>query len=292
MRFILAGIMGIIGNTVFAKEIPTLVTITGPEKSAYSEMSKDLGKVCKSTARLKELQMTRTLSGIGIRLLIPHAFNMSSKQRDIADLAFIPSNDLLIYQKNKKPGKGKREVLKILLPLNREEVLLIVKEKKFDSFEKIKKIGSISRSLPVAKGFKKYLNKDLELSLYENKDFALKHLRSGKIDSFIILENKNADWIKDLKGYTIISIPYRGKIRDFYKKSTVKIPNLNKNSISTLSVRNLIVTRNFIDGKRRKSLLDYRKCILKNLNRLQSSSNFHPEWKDVDTNDFNSSEFY
>lgn len=287
MRFICAGLLALTVSCASAKEIPTLTIITGTENSTYHWMFNDLQKICKDVVSLQE--SNTTIDGINLFSFIPRSFNVSDKKSSHGDLTFIISPMLLSYNNWETLDKERKEDIKILMPLNYEEILMFVKKNNKVSLQKIEKLGVMHRSIMLGKFFKDLLNAKYKTLPFYNRKEAFQNLKTAKIDALLILENEDAHWIKKLKGFSIISIPYFSKDRsDRYKRKKINFPNLTKKPISTLAVQNLLITKNISDPRGKQVRLNYRSCILHNLERLQSLPSMHPEWKDVDVENYKS----
>lgn len=119
---------------------------------------------------------------------------------------------------------------------------------------------------------------------YASQTDGMKSITSGQADAMFIVAGAPVKIIAETPTIKLVSIK-DSRLDSFglYTKamlSTSLYPS-QKNAVNTYKVDNMLVTFAF-KTERQKEIGDLVSCIARNVEKMQSTSGFHPKWKDVD----------
>lgn len=269
MRFILTSILAFAGSIAFAKEVPTLVVATGPEKSTYSRMFKELGKICQDVAYLKEVKT----SGF-TNFSFTNIKNAPILPKDI-DLFFEKINIFRAKRRSKK-NNGLVYLAKILLPLHSEYIYVLTNGNK-NNIERLKTVGFLEEDAGVVTAIALSLGIEYKNKIFRNRREAILTVKDNYVDAFIVTASKYEKWINDLKGLRNIPVPWNQNMGEFFHTKKAS----KETNFTMPLVRNAIIVHNTNDPVKRKLFLKYQDCVSKNIHKLQKGPKTAPEWKDI-----------
>lgn len=257
---------------------------TGSPTGTYSAMFKNIGRVCTQSAYLKERGTSGSLENIDLLL------------SNEVSLAFVQSD--VLKAKDQIDGDARVKNIKSLLPLHNEEVHLFAKPpvQKKNVFGKVtavgittfadlknKRVAAWGGSLITAKVLSAKMKVPFSLVSVKDRDTAFAALNAGQADAVLAVVGQPATWAKELNGaqVTLVPIPFTPDVQGVYAAAKLMYPNLNVNSVPTVSVQSVLATRDFKTAERKKILLDYQRCAISKLVNLQEDEGMHPKWQEV-----------
>lgn len=253
---------------------------TSPNGSTAADMFRDLGRVCTSAAFLRQRQTSGSVENI--ELLLDNKVALAFVQLDV-----LKARDQIDQDPRAKD-------LRVLLPLNFDEIHLIVKRPTKDVFGRVKgitafgglkgkRVGAWGGSVITAQILKAKAKNDYTIVALNDRAAALAALNAGQIDAVLAVVGQPADWVNTLNPAVFTLVPLdipQGSLNGFYRPARLLYPKLGV-AINTYSVQRLLITRNFKTPERRVPLLAYQKCALAKLTTLQETEGMHPKWNDV-----------
>ncbi|THF69642.1 transporter substrate-binding domain-containing protein [Deinococcus sp. Arct2-2] len=253
---------------------------TSPNGSTAADMFRDLGRVCTSAAFLRQRQTSGSVENI--ELLLENKVALAFVQLDV-----LKARDQIDQDPRAKD-------LRVLLPLNFDEIHLIVKRPSKDVFGRVKgiaafsglkgkRVGAWGGSVITAQILKAKAKNDYTIVSLNDRAAALGALNAGQIDAVLAVVGQPADWVNTLNPAVFTLAPLdipQGSLNGFYRPARLLYPKLGV-ATNTYSVQRLLITRNFKTPERRMPLLAYQKCALAKLTTLQETEGMHPKWNDV-----------
>lgn len=253
-----------------------LIVATSPKGSTNSDMFRDLGKVCKKASFLLQKQTSGSVEST--EKLLNNEVSLAFVQLDVLKAR----RDIYKDERTNK--------VRILLPLNFDEIHLLVKPKsKIDKFSDLngKKIGTWGGSYITSRVLKATSKLDVKVVDLKSRRKTLEAFELGKVDAVLSVVGQPAKWVKKLspKKYRLISVDIPEElIAGYYDKAKLNYPKLGKN-IKTYAVQRVLATRNLKTPKFRRQLLKYQKCVNDKLSELQETVGMHPKWNQITLKD-------
>ncbi|MDB5045665.1 MAG: transporter substrate-binding protein [Deinococcus sp.] len=264
-----------------AQSTPTIMNVaTSPNGSTAAEMFRDLGRVCTSAAFLRQRQTSGSVENI--QLLLENKVALAFVQLDV-----LKARDQIDQDPRAKD-------LRVLLPLNFDEIHLIAKRPTKDVFGRIKgvtafsslggkRVGAWGGSVITAQILKAKTKSTYTVVPLNDRAAALAALSAGQIDAVVAVVGQPAEWVNTLNPAMFTLVPLdipQGSLNGFYRPARLLYPRFGT-AINTYSVQRLLITRNFKTAERRVPLLAYQKCALTRLTTLQETEGMHPKWNEV-----------
>lgn len=255
---------------------------TGSPTGTYSAMFKNIGVQCTQSAYLKERGTSGSLENVDLLL---------SNQ---VSLAFVQSDVLKAKQQIDQDARV--DNIKALLPLHNEEVHLfakpaVVKKNIFGKTTttgvttfndlKGKRVAAWGGSLITAKVLSAKLSVPYTILSVKDRDAAFAALNAGQADAVLAVVGQPATWVKDLSGVNLVPVPYTAALSGLYSSAKLLYANMGADSVPTVAVQSVLVTRDFKTADKKKILLDYQKCAIAHLVNLQEDEGMHPKWQEV-----------
>lgn len=253
---------------------------TSPNGSTAADMFRDLGRVCTSAAFLRQRQTSGSIENI--ELLLENKVALAFVQLDV-----LKARDQIDQDPRAKD-------LRVLLPLNFDEIHLIVKRPTKDFLGRLKgisafsglkgkRVGAWGGSVVTAQILKAKTKSAYTVVTLNDRAAALAALNAGQIDAVLAVVGQPADWVNTLNPAVFTLAPLdipQGALNGFYRPARLLYPKFGV-TVNTYSVQRLLITRNFKTPERRTPLLAYQKCALSKLTALQETEGMHPKWNDV-----------
>jgi TRAP-type uncharacterized transport system substrate-binding protein len=270
-----------LGSGGQTQSTPNVMNVaTSPNGSTAADMFRDLGRVCTSAALLRQRQTSGSIENI--QLLMENKVALAFVQLDV-----LKARDQIDQDPRAKD-------LRVLLPLNFDEIHLIVKRPTRDVFGRIKgvtafsglkgkRVGAWGGSVVTAQILKAKANNAYTVVPLNDRAASLAALNAGQVDAVLAVVGQPADWINTLNPAVFTLAPLdipQGVLNGFYRPARLLYPKFGA-AISTYSVQRLLITRNFKTPERRLPLLAYQKCALSKLSTLQETEGMHPKWNEV-----------
>ncbi|MDO4246365.1 MAG: TAXI family TRAP transporter solute-binding subunit [Deinococcus sp.] len=252
---------------------------TSPKGSTNSDMFRDVGRVCGEASYLRQRQTSGSVENLDLLL---------SNQ---VSLAFVQLDVLKARDQIERDPRAKD--VRVLLPLNFDEIHLIARPAKKDFLGrtkgvtkftdlKSKKLGAWGGSVITAKVAQAKSKLNFSVVPYKTREETLAALAAGKVDAVLAVVGQPADWVKALNPAQNVLIPLdlpQGTLSGFYRPATLRYPGFS--DVPTYAVQRILATRNFTDAQRRAVLLRYQKCAFSKLSVLQQTPGMHPKWTEV-----------
>jgi hypothetical protein len=262
---------------------------TGSPTGTYAKIYKDMGKICTQASYLLERGTSGTLENI--ELLLSNQVSMAFLQVDALEAKKQIDQDPRVDQ------------IKALIPLYPEEVHIIVRAdlanvtgnfltKKKVPVSKIselkgKTVGAWGGSFVTAKVLNAKGGNFKQLLFFDGKTpqaDGLAALTQGKIEAIIAVGGQPVTWIRDLPAgqFRLLQFDLKDIPERIYKPARISYPNLNTDSVQTISVQSLLATRDFKTVERAKLLTAYRQCVIDKITELREGEGNHPKWSVVE----------
>lgn len=264
---------------------PTFLNVaTSPKGSTNSDMFRDLGRVCTSSAFLRQRQTSGSVENLELLL---------SNQ---VSLAFVQLDYLKAKEQIERDPRV-REV-KQLLALNADEIHVIaprpVQKKSFlgrvtvqgaRSYRELsgKAVGAWGGSVTTARVLAAKSGVRMQVQEFRSREEAMSALAAGKVAAVIAVVGQPADWVRALDPQKFALLPLDLPASTFgglYRPATLRYAGLG-NGVATYAVQRLLVTRDFKTPERRAQLGKYQACARAHLTELQETPGFHPKWNEV-----------
>ena len=265
--------------------VSKLTVVTGSSSGTYSQLFGQMGRVCTNTSFLLEKKTGGSLD------------NINALINNEASLGFVQLDILLAKQKlDKDPNVDK---LKVLLPLHSEEIHIIAsnatakdggqlfnKTKAIKTYADLsgKRVGSFGGSVITAKVMSMYTKVNYAVQNFPDANSAIAALQSNKVDAVIAVGGYPLPWVAALNS-TLRLLPLdstsTSRLSGFYQGAKIQYTNLGINSVNTVSVPSVLVTRDFKTADKKQLLLKYASCVKSKLTYLQETEGYHPKWNSV-----------
>jgi TRAP transporter TAXI family solute receptor len=265
----------------------TLIIATGSPAGTYHAMFKELNARC-GNGDIQEVASSG--SNDNIDKLVANQVNGAFVQTDV------------IYFRSKTEDLSK---IGTLFSLHSEQVHLIAraegvkeggilgfgaKEIHFNTISDLagRNVGAAGGSVLTAKVIKAQSGINFNVNEYASNHAALEALQKGEIDGVIIVGGEPMSEVAALPAaYRLLPIPapIQDKLKAVYEPARISYRNLNAAGIPTVSIKSLLVTREYKSPRFSDALKNLRQCFMKNLDDIQETTGTPPAFQTVDKND-------
>jgi uncharacterized protein len=264
----------------------SLIIATGSTKGTYHAMFQELNKRC----NLDISEQTSQGSNDNIDKLVANQVNGAIVQTDV------------IYFRSKTEDLSK---VGTLFSLHSEQVHLIAraegvkeggvlgfgaKEIHFNTISDLngRNVGAAGGSVLTAKVIKAQSGINYNVVEFPTNAAALAALQGGQVDGVVIVGGEPMSEVAALPAsYRLLPISpaVQDKLKAVYQPARLSYRNLNAAGVPTVSIKSLLVTREYKSPKFVAALKAYRQCFNDNIDDLQETTGTSPAWQSVDPKD-------
>lgn len=270
----------------------SLIIATGSQNGTYHQMFQELNHKCAADG----LNIQEKLSGgsnDNIDKLVANQVNGAIVQTDV------------IYFRSKTEDLSK---VSTLFSLHSEQVHLIARSEitsggfsigslniggKTIHFNSIldlngRNVGASGGSVLTAKVIKAQSSINYNVVEFPSNSAALAALQKGEIDGVVIVGGEPMKDIEALPAtYRLLPIPpqVQDKLKAVYQPARLSYRNLNAAGVPTVSIKSLLITREYKSPQYVSLLKAYRTCFMNHIDELQETVGTAPAWQSVDAKD-------
>ena len=149
-------------------------------------------------------------------------------------------------------------------------------------------VGAAGGSVLTAKVIKMQSGINYNVVEFPTNKAALDALQTGQVDSVVIVGGEPMSEVAALPAtYRLLPIPaqIQDKVKGVYQPARLSYRNLNAAGVPTVSIKSLLVTREYKSPKFVSLLKQYRACFMSNIDELQETTGTSPAWQSVDKAD-------
>lgn len=257
---------------------------TSPKGSTNSDMFRDLGRVCTSSAFLRQRQTSGSVENL--ELLLGNQVSLAFVQLDYLKAKEQIEHDPRIKEVKQLLALNADEIHVIALPpVRKKSVFGKVTVQGAQSYRELngKVVGAWGGSVTTAKVLSAKSGVKTQVMEFRTREEAMNALVAGKVAAVISVVGQPADWVKTLDPQRFTLLPIDLPASTFgglYRPATLRYVGLG-NGVQTYAVQRLLVTRDFKTPERRAMLGKYQACAKSHLTALQETPGFHPKWNEV-----------
>ena len=259
---------------------------TGPKGKGYSNLFRDVQKICGAKVSLCEVTTSGGLDNLNA---------LSTKE---ADMGFVQVDTW----KAMKNGDENIAALQSVLPLNNNYLHIVTAangfgvqgEKKFgilkgdvkqvviNSFTSLRgqRVAAVGTGQILARQLDKQYGYGMQVIDVKSDDEAFKMVQAGQVAAALTVSGWPSGTVKALtqsSGLTLV--PFDAPVNDPYKVKALNYKNLAVYNSNSLAMPNVLVTRPF-SGARASNISALQSCIVNNLTELKEG-NYQPAWNEV-----------
>jgi TRAP transporter TAXI family solute receptor len=265
----------------------TLVIATGGPAGTYHAMFKELDNRC-GNGDLKEVASSGSNE------------NVDKMVANQVNGAFVQTDVLILRSKTEDLSK-----VKTLFSLHSEQVHLIARAEgikeggvlgfgaktiHFNTISDLagRNVGGAGGSILTAKVIKAQSGINFNVAEFPSNKAALDALQAGQVDGVVIVGGEPMSEVAALPAtYRLLPIPapVQDKLKAVYQPARLSYRNLNAAGVPTVSIRSLLVTREYKSPRFVQALTSLRTCFMKNIDDIQETTGTAPAWQTVDPKD-------
>jgi TRAP-type uncharacterized transport system substrate-binding protein len=120
---------------------------------------------------------------------------------------------------------------------------------------------------------------------YSDQSTALEALKSDQIEAILAVGGQPLGWVSDLpRDYKLLSVTdaMAARLATVYDKTTLTYRNLGQNGVQALSVRAMLVTRNYASKSKRDQLQVIHDKLANVVGDIRETRGTHPKWEEID----------
>lgn len=268
----------------FAQATPPAIFATGPAGGTYNQMATELIRSCQSTTATKWGVVASGGSEDNVDCILNNRCNMSIVQADVLSVLAKDSKVVRVFQAlhpeevhlltltvPKKAG-GVMGIGAKPVPLN-------------ESFDlEGMKVAAWGGSVITANIINERASVGFVVVEYADQKSALAALSKREVDAILAVGGSRVKWIEQLD-MTYKLIPFSDdhvkSLSRVYDLASVSYRNLRQNSVKTISVPAVIITRNYTTGNVFTMLANLKACFADKRLDIESTASNHAKWSDV-----------
>jgi TRAP-type uncharacterized transport system substrate-binding protein len=289
MVIVLVSILALTASVAFGAD-DSLTLATGSQKSTYAMMFKNLKQFCPAVTEYMD-----TTGGFqNLNLITTKKVNMGIVPEDVMEMArrtdpnvvknvrglmglhFNSLHIIILKEGNKKGGWFSR------IGIGGDDRMVIRDLRDL----KGKKIACFGSAIVTGEFLNERLQAGLDLIEVKTPDEGVKMLKSGEVLALLATAGWPIEWVDNLDSslFTLASLDesYIKKMGEPYKTVKLNYPKLRAMGVITAAPRNIIAVWNYSSASRIKQIMDFRECIIANLQEIKEMNGSHPSWNDVD----------
>lgn len=286
-KYLLAVLFMLVSAGSFAQ---SLAIATGSPNGTYHAMFQELNQRCGNNSGDPVKEVLSAGSNDNIDKILANQVNGAIVQTDV------------IYFRSKTEDLSK---VKTLFSLHSEQVHLIARAEgvkeggvlgfgsktiKFNTILDLngRNVGASGGSVLTAKVIRAQSGINFNVVDFPSNAAALAALQKGDVDGVVIVGGEPMKDVAALPAsYRLLPIPaqVQDKLKSVYQPARLSYRNLNAAGVPTISIKSLLVTREYKSSRFVTALKSYRACFNGNIDDLQETTGTSPAWQSVDAKD-------
>ena len=120
---------------------------------------------------------------------------------------------------------------------------------------------------------------------YPDQNAAFDALRNDQVESLMAVGGQPLGWVSDLsRDFKLLSVSDAmvARMAPVYDKATLTYRNLGQNGVQALSVRAMLVTRNYTSKTKRDQLRAIHDKLVEAVGDIRETRGTHPKWDEID----------
>ncbi|QDH83685.1 transporter substrate-binding domain-containing protein [Achromobacter phage Motura] len=292
MRITRIVVASLLSLAAFAAHAQQLKVATGGPQGTYSQMFKEVARVCQGQMNLVEQNTSGSVENVD--LLVSNKINAAIVQSDV--LKFRARNEAQISQQVRTVFGLHPEEIHLVTRADGRKVggygfgnfkfgaeLVVLRD--FRDMEG-KVAGAVGGSYLTAQVLANNSGISFNVEQFGSNDDMLRALAEGKIDVAVMVMGAPAKAITEM-GPEFRLLPIEGKqveaLKDYYDVTRLTYNNLSDSQgVAALSVQALFVSRNYKTDAMKNGLNTLRECVSTKLDELKEEMGTHPKWQQVE----------
>jgi TRAP-type uncharacterized transport system substrate-binding protein len=120
---------------------------------------------------------------------------------------------------------------------------------------------------------------------YPDENAALAALKSDQIDAIMAVGGQPLGWVSELsRDYKLLGVSdaMAARLSPVYEKTTLTYRNLGQNGVQALSIRAMLVTRNYTSKSKHDQLEMIHDKLAAVVGDIRETRGTHPKWEEID----------
>ena len=120
---------------------------------------------------------------------------------------------------------------------------------------------------------------------YPDQNAALEALKGDQIQAILAVGGQPLDWVSELsRDYKLLGVSdaMAARLAPVYEKTTLTYRNLGQEGVQTLSIRAMLVTRNYTSQSKHDQLQMIHDKLANVVGDIRETRGTHPKWEEID----------